>query len=73
VELNVVDTDLVGDVDEIKPGKTARAYFYTKDLKQLYLSNPKATIRAYCVEQTGKRFHVNVSKELVLSTMEPID
>lgn len=73
IPLNIVDNNFVGEIDEIKPGKSVSACFYTKDLKKVYVLNSRATIHAICTEQTGKKFHVKVSKELVLSTQEVID
>ena len=72
VPLNVHAIQTVEEVDEIKPGQIVHSYFSLKELKKIYLKNPKAKIYAYCVEKTGRKFKTIVSKGLVLSSQEPV-
>lgn len=70
--LNSVEETFVDDVEEIKPGMSVTSYFYAKDVKKVYLEKPSAVINVYCVEQTGKKFHSKIARELVLSSHEPV-
>lgn len=73
VPINLIENACSDDIDEIKPGKSVISYFYAKDIRGLYLSDSAVTVYVYCIEHTEKKFRSKVSKELVLSSHEPVD
>lgn len=72
VDINLTQNALVDEVSLLEGGQSASQYFYAKDLKRVFLGQPKIKIFGYCIDQTGKKFRCKVSKDLILSSKEPV-
>ncbi|WP_148049831.1 hypothetical protein [Gallaecimonas pentaromativorans] len=72
VDLHKSKETFLDEVQLIQGGQSASQYFYARDIKRVFLEQQKAKIFGYCVDQTDKKYRCKISKELILSSQEPV-